>query len=169
MTQTAGAPALIVAPRRLLAHALTIVAVETALLFLYTGVDKWSDMPEFRRIVISHGLIGEHWATVAGTTLACVEVGVGVLSLMLVLSGGRKWLAPVFIAQATLFLGFAVYAAVLTAQPPPKPTSCGCGALSAPTADWRSILTRSTIAAACLGAGALVAARCRFAYLRQTG
>lgn len=149
------------APRRasVLRAILMFMAIAVSLLFLYSGVEKWSDIGQFERIVVSHGLIGQSWAGPAGVALACIELGVGTGGLAFVLLGGPRSLAPVFLAQAVMFLGFAVYAGLLAAKPPPEPTSCGCGMLSAPTADWHLILTRNAITAASLGVSALLVLR----------
>lgn len=152
---TAGSPERVTIVHRLL----VLVAIAVSLLFLYSGVEKWSDIDQFERIVVSHGLIDQTWAGPSGTALASIELGLGAIGLSLVLLTGPRSLAPVFLAQALMFLGFAVYAGLLAARPPPEPTSCGCGMLWGPTADWPSILTRNTITAAALGVAALLVLR----------
>ncbi|KAA0213527.1 MAG: hypothetical protein DYG94_12925 [Leptolyngbya sp. PLA3] len=156
MTRGAGLRVSAAAWRRLrvLRPVLVFAAIAVSLMFLYSGVEKWSNIGRFERIVVSHGLVGQSWAGAGGVVLACVEVGVGAVGLLVVLVVGPRLLSVILLVQATLFLGFAVYAALLTAKPPPEPTSCGCGVLAAPTADWAEILTRNAVAAAALGAGA---------------
>lgn len=161
MTRDAGLWVSAAPSRRLpvLRPVLVFVAVAVSLMFLYSGVEKWSDIGRFEQIVVSHGLIGQSWVGTAGAVLACVELGVGAVGLLVVLVAGPRLLSLTLLVQATLFLGFAVYAALLTAKPPPEPTSCGCGVLSAPTADWSGILTRNAVASAALGASGFGAVR----------
>ena len=156
MTRGAGPWVIAASSRRLplLRPVLGFVAIAVSLVLLYSGVEKWSDIDQFERIVVSHGLVGQSWAGAGGVVLACVEVGVGAVGLLVVLVAGPRLLSVILLVQATVFLGFAVYAALLTAKPPPEPTSCGCGVLAAPTADWAGILTRNAVAAAALGASA---------------
>lgn len=147
--------------RALLPGVLMFVGLGVSLLFLYTGVDKWSNLAGFERIVISHGLIGVQNAGPAATALATAEIGIGALGLLLILIKGFRSLAPVFVLQAALFLLFAGYASFVVARPPPDPTTCGCGVFSAPTADWSSILTRNSATAGALGLASLVVVRVR--------
>lgn len=147
------------ARRAVLARGLALVAVAVSLLFLYTGVEKWSDIAAFERVVVSHGLLETTTARPASVALAVAEIAVGVLGLALVMLRGPTALALVLMLQSALFVGFAVYAALLVAKPPPEPTSCGCGILSAATAHWPQILTRSAIADAALAGASLLALR----------
>jgi len=142
-----------------LSRLLVLAGLGFSLLFLYTGVDKWSDLRGFERVVISHGLIGAATAGPAATALATIEVAIGVFGLLLILTKGFRSLAPVFVLQAALFLLFAGYAGFVVAKPPPEPTSCGCGAFSAPTADWAQILTRNCVTAGALGLASLAVFR----------
>jgi methylamine utilization protein MauE len=145
--------------RRVFAGTVMLVGVAVSLLFLYSGIEKCSDIGRFQAIIVSHGLLEGATADTAAVALAAAEVGIGVLGLASIMMKGSMAVAPVLMIQAGLFLVFAVYAAMLVAEPPPKPTSCGCGVLSGATADWPSILTRSSVVAAGLGAASLLALR----------
>lgn len=158
MTEVIAGPAAVsLARSSILQRLLVVVTLAVSLLFLYSGVEKWSDIGQFERIIVSHGLVGQAWAGRAGAMLACIELGGGALGLSLVLLAGLRLLAPILLAQAGLFLGLSVYAGVLVAQPPPEPTSCGCGMFTGPVGDWSGILTRNAITAAALGLAAMLA------------
>ncbi|MBX3322461.1 MAG: hypothetical protein KF757_05680 [Phycisphaeraceae bacterium] len=143
---------------RLAAAALLLVALGVSLLLLYSGIEKIADLETFKRVVVSHGLLSSSVAGLASTALVIVELLVGGLGLVLILTRGQRAVGLVLLAGAVVFLVFAGYAAALTIRPPPEPTSCGCGLLASGEANWGVILTRSVIAASLLAAGALFSA-----------
>ncbi len=157
MTEAAAFP--IPFRRRVFAGTLMLVGIGVSLLFLYTGIEKWSDIGRFQATIETHRLLQGTVAETAAIALATAEVGVGVLGLVLLMLKGPSVTALVLLLESGLFLVFAVYAALLVAQPPPEPTSCGCGLLAGATANWSGILTRSTLIATGLGAVSLLALR----------
>ena len=146
-------------PRRVLMGTLMLVGVGVSLLFLYTGIEKWSDIGRFQATIETHRLLHGTAAQTAAITMATAEVGVGGIGLALLILKGPSVTALVLLLESGLFLVFAIYAALLIAQPPPEPTSCGCSLLAGVTANWSGILTRSTVIATGLGAVSLLALR----------
>lgn len=144
---------------RVLTGVLMFVAAAVSLLFLYAGIEKWSDIGRFEGTIVSHHLLEGRSAQTAAVVLASAEAGVGVLGMVLLMMRGAKATGLVLMLGSGLFLVFAVYAGLLVAQPPPEPTSCGCGILAADNADWSGILTRSTLIAAGLAVATLLALR----------
>ncbi|MCL4221173.1 MAG: hypothetical protein KJZ65_07370 [Phycisphaerales bacterium] len=140
-----------------LERGLVLIALAVSLISLYAGLEKWSDIEHFRATIVSHRLLSGAAAEAAAVAMASVEVGVGVFGLGLILMRGPGVTALVPVLDSALFAGFAAYAAGLVVQPPPEPTSCGCGMWSAPMADWADTLTRNAITSAALGAGAMLA------------
>ena len=133
--------------RVLLTRGLMLAGLGLSLIFLYSGIDKWFNLGEFKRIVLAHGLLGTNVALPAAAALASIEIVIGVLGLTLILIRGFASLTFVFIGQAALFLVFTGYSAALVAWPPPEPTPCGCSFLASATADWPAILARSAAVA----------------------
>ncbi len=141
--------------RVLLTRGLMLAGLGLSLIFLYSGIDKWFNLTEFKGIVLAHGLLGENVAFPASAALASVEIVIGVFGLTLILIRGLASLALVFIGQAALFLIFTGYSAALVVWPPPEPTPCGCSLLASATAHWPAILMRSAVVAVALGLASL--------------
>jgi hypothetical protein len=110
--------------------------------FIFTALVKLRDVDAFRSTILAHGVIPESLGSPAAWSVAVVELGAGVLTILLVLLRPGH-ISAASVVPAALLAAFAAYALVLRVHPPPVPTSCGCGIISAPIEDWGSLARRN--------------------------
>lgn len=116
--------------------------------FVFSGAIKALDPASFQSAVRSHGLAPSPLVVPAAWAFTAVEGLGGMVALYLVLVDRRApWGAR---GLAAIFAVIAVYAGALVVQPPPKPTSCGCGLSTLPVDSWAPICVRSAAAGAAL-------------------
>lgn len=119
-----------------------------ALLLLYTGMVKVSDIAAFARTLESHSLLPAWSVATFSIAVPSIEIilGAGVIAALAFSRG----LAVAAIAQAALFLAFMIYAGVINLRPPPEPTGCGCGLRAGPIEDWTPLVIQNGLSAAAL-------------------
>lgn len=140
----------------LLRHAIRFAAAALCVALLLLGLVKATDVDGFVQTVASHGLLPGPLASIGALGAIGLEIGVGVLALILLMVH-RSRLALVILGM--LFLVFAAYSFGLVLRPPAEAVSCGCGFSQAPVERWEPIVARNAgIAAACFAALAALGA-----------
>ena len=136
------------------------VVLLAAVVLLLSAALKLGDLDTFAATLDSHGRItmsGAESSTMPrGLAIAVVtvEVAVGVLSLLpgVALRRTRGTQALGALPLICLWLALGAYALWMHLDPPPAPTSCGCGVLAGDgPADWRLIALRNFAVAGVLG------------------
>lgn len=85
--------------------------------FIFTAVVKLSDIDAFQSTILAQGVVPESLGTPAAWSVALVELGAGVLTILLVLLRPNRASAA-SVAPAALLVTFAAYALVLRVHPP---------------------------------------------------
>lgn len=115
---------------------------------------KLADLPTFRQALEAHSLVPHETIYAASVGVPVVEMSVGILAIWWCCSPNGVLRSG--IAVAACFLGFAIYAFILVAHPPPKPSSCGCGFSSLPVKSWAELGIRNLGIGVLLSLGAFV-------------
>ncbi len=136
-----------------------LVVLAVASVLLVSALLKAAEPEAFRELLARHGLLPASWLgpTAAGVWIA--ELAGGLLAVRCALRGSLRSVAFGALLMGAVFLGFSVYAAVLTVHPPPKPSPCGCLLGDTPVSDWGPVTLRNGCCAMGLAGLALVA-RC---------
>jgi hypothetical protein len=126
-----------------------LACLGAAWVVLFAAAIKLVDVPTFVATLAQHHPRAEGRLEPLAILLAAGEAAAGAWALALVL--GKNWPRAALLLAA-VFLAFALYAAWLTAHPPPKPAPCGCGFSNRPIApdEWSATTLRNAgIAATC--------------------
>jgi hypothetical protein len=95
-----------------------------SVIVIFAAATKLIDLPGFAATLSEHLRIPPDALRNAAFIIASAEALTGAFILALTLTARRAAAALVI---AAVFAGFAAYALLLAADPPPRPTSCGCG------------------------------------------
>ncbi len=117
---------------------------------LLLGLMKVTSRSEFLSVVESHGLMRDGLAVAVSWAVPLAEVAVGLMVVWGV-STSRHAAGVSAVALTMLLAAMTLYAATLSANPPPAPVQCGCMPGSAPVESWWPVTLRNgvfTVAAA---------------------
>lgn len=132
-----------------------LAVLVVALLLLVSGLLKAADPSAFREVLAGHGLLPASWLSPTTTGVWLTELAAGLIGVRLAILQPPKGAAIGALLLGAVFLGFAMYATILTVHPPPKPSPCGCFLGAEPVSNWGSVAMRNGLGAMALGSLAL--------------
>lgn len=127
--------------RRTLEAAALVGSLGLCGLLLFGGWQKAADVPSFREALLAHRVLPESAVSIVAAAFPWAEIAVGFLALVLLLRDHRRRLGAIVLASA--FAALTVYVLLVWKDPPPLPTSCGCGLSSTPVTDWLPLVIRN--------------------------
>ena len=122
---------------------------------LVFGLMKVTSHSEFLSVIESHGLAGDGLAVAVSWAVPLAEIAVGLMVVWGV-STSQHAASVSAVALTMLLAAMTLYAATLSANPPPAPVRCGCMPGSAPVESWWPVTLRNGLCTAVAGVTARI-------------